>query len=775
MLEVVSLVPGAPGIRSYELETYVDGYHDVPKPAESGKANRRGFPNQAALKPARSPSPKMRLQDNKLFVEIPTGEDPSWPLDSQIEVRVEGETVQWERPSRPRSTALEGHVADGHIQMNVRLVRAGLLLEFQWDGAIQPPFRRLDVSAKPDMAVREWCIPAYHFGRQEPPPISIASAVVPTCISIVSDGQRTLAAVPDTDVSWVGLRDGGVEVSFPLSGDACRVLLVGSSGGWFAGFSRAVVDVFGFEEPRQFSPVSEAIPDLCRFLMQPSLWSPKYQMIRSFPDIDFFYIFYSLPYAVPALSIWEVLSGDQSVHDRIDSILRFALDRRLKNGPMAGALFSEYADRALVEKGEVPFGYPPFYAWHVNYPDDQLVGMDQGCNRWITAHNMGAVLWTVTYVWEFRGTLPEDIVAGATDVAEWLVRYQRSDGSWAYAYHEDGSVASPASGSGSIWNIWSLWRFARLTGERKYLESAKNASGYFKRTFTANHLYRGYWEDVYGGGKTELNTAQGYESALAAMAFAEMGDVEAAISSARDCVRHVCTRVLECRDYWTSYGGVSEQQNWAPGTYIAPTFGYAAHIAWRRSGDDVLRRFSSLAKTIGWWQDKSGGAFWLSAAVTQQPISMYREQGGGRQFWALWDSAQKVAFAVPWLIDEVNRRTGYRMKIDPVRLVGVDDRGLRVAARAFDGLVCSDSGQINWVGLESTGGSGRADYQLVLMNHAEATDCSVGTRFGASPVAARSFDAQGNPAKTQFTAHSDKVIVHVPAGHTVVLLWEKQE
>ncbi|MGB9620447.1 MAG: hypothetical protein ACPL7K_08555, partial [Armatimonadota bacterium] len=63
-----------------------------------------------------------------------------------------------------------------------------------------------------------------------------------------------------------------------------------------------------------------------------------------------------------------------------------------------------------------------------------------------------------------------------------------------------------------------------------------------------------------------------------------MGDTDAAVSSAQDALRFVCTRVLESRDYWTSYGGVAEQQNWAPGTYLAPTFGYAAHLAWRISG-----------------------------------------------------------------------------------------------------------------------------------------------------------------------------------------------
>lgn len=764
-LEIISLAPGAPEIRSYEIETYTGAVPTEVDLPNDDRAARRGFPGLAGFEPESADLP-VELHQDRSAINLTLPGNGGRPLPCRLEARIDNNRIVWDGIDNGR---LSASVGEGRLEMDLRPGPRGIFVGLDWSGPVEVPFRKLELLAGMQSEVAEWCIPAYHCSRAQPEPISIASSVVSTCAAIVSDGESALTIVPDTDQSWVGLDGDRVTAAFPLTGERCEALVLASDGGWFSGFQRAAGEAFGFDEVRQFSPVSEAVPELCKYLLQPALWSEKHRMLRSFPDTDFFYIFYSLPYAVPALTMWESMSGDRSTGEKIDDILRFTLDRRLKEGPMAGSLFSEYADRELVERNGVPFGYSPFYTWHVNYPHEQLVGMDQGCSRWITSHNMGAVLWTITYVWMLRGALDEPVLAGAKDIADWMVRMQREDGSWAYAYHEDGTEASPMSDSGTIWNIWSLWRFGRLTGDSRYLETSTKAEAYFRETFTANHLYRGYWEDIYGGGKTELNSAQGYESAIAAIAFAEMGDSGAAVSSAQDALRFICTRQLESRDYWTSCGGVSEQQNWAPGTYIAPTFGYAAHLAWRQSGDDFFRPFASIAKTIGWWQDESGGAFWLSAAISQQPIEHLRESGGGRQFWALWDSAQKVTFSVPWLVDEVNRRTGDRMKLSTASLRGADDRGAKVSVRVFDGQVESASGQVNWLGLQ-TQARGQ-EYQLVLMNHAEPTACTVRAPFEGGPISARMFDASGAPTEVTFSFEGGAATIDLPERATAVLVW----
>jgi hypothetical protein len=372
--------------------------------------------------------------------------------------------------------------------------------------------------------------------------------------------------------------------------------------------------------------------------------------------------------------------------------------------------------------------------------------------------------------------LDSDIIASARDVADWMVSHQRKDGSWPYAYNDDGTEALSDAPSSTIWNVWSLYRFGKLTGDTKYSLAAERAKSYFEKTFTENMLYRGYWEDNYGQGRMELNTTQGYEACIAALAFAEMGDEAAMVRSTEHVLRFVCTRELESRTYWTSYGGVSEQQGWAPGTYVAPSVGYAAHVAWRRTGEDIFHRFSDMSKIIGWWQDpKTGGPFWLSQAITQQPIEMYREGGGGRSSWALWDGAQKVTFAVPWLVDEVNRRSGDQIKIDTESLSGKDDRGKDVDVKLFNGDIESKSGQVNWLGLRTVGIKSGGEYQLVLINHAETTDVIVKSSFKTVPVAVRLFDADGHSTKSpeHLGQVPAEIMLQLPEKHMAIIVWDQ--
>ena len=76
---------------------------------------------------------------------------------------------------------------------------------------------------------------------------------------------------------------------------------------------------------------------------------------------------------------------------------------------------------ALRRLNVIPHALPPPYY----LPDQSLVGLDQAANRWITSHNMGAVLWTVTQVWRSRGQIVEDVLQGAREVADWLLTYMR--------------------------------------------------------------------------------------------------------------------------------------------------------------------------------------------------------------------------------------------------------------------------------------------------------------------------------------------------------------
>ena len=154
---------------------------------------------------------------------------------------------------------------------------------------------------------------------------------------------------------------------------------------------------------------------------------------------------------------------------------------------------------------------------------------------------------------------------------------------------------------------------------------------------------------------------------------------------------------------------------------------------------------------------------------------MYRTEGGGRQFWALWDSAQKVTFVVPWLIDEINRRSGDRIKINLESLTGTDDRGVEVAAKLFNGKVESKSGQVNWQGLRSKAPGHEREYQLVLVNHAEATDVTIMTPFGSAPASARIFDPAGKSREAEFSATAKRVSVRIPKQQMMIIVWTPVE
>jgi hypothetical protein len=774
-LEVVSLAPGAGILRSYEIETYVDGVPKSPISGDFGKAVPGGFPNLAALESAAEAGSTEPAGDpGSIRFRLPA-KGLAQPLSGNFEIRINDKPVALKKiegdPSSSRFSA--DAVLGARLDVDLRQVKAGLLVGMTWHGKAGYPSPKIDIVAGLDGTVTGWFIPEYyHYGKAPAEPLRIVSAWTPTRTAMIDDGRTCLAIVPDTDQSWVGFDGARVFASFPMRGTS-RALLVAGAGDWLAGFRRVVSEVFDFGEPRQFSPVSQALFDQCRYLLSPDQWSDAYDTFRAFPGLDNFGLFYGMPYEVPALTFWEKMTGDPSIARRVDRIVGFALDHRLRGGPMAGAIFSHYTDWRQVEHMGRFLGAKELLALHERYPNEVLMGHDQANQRRLTSHNMGAVLWAITHVWRSRGRLDKDVLAGATDVADWMVRCQREDGSWPYGFQEDGKVSYALSDSGSIWNVWSLYRFGRLTGNPKYSKAAEKAAAYFKSTFTANHLYRGYWEDTVGENQP-LGTAQGYEASIATLAFREMGDEKAMVMSARDCLRFVCTRTLESRTYETSYGGASEQLDWAPGTYIASTMGYAAHSAWRRTGDDLFRRFSGLAKGMGWWQYKTGSAFWLIPAIWQQPIEMLRERGRDRSFWAFWDSAQKIAFALPWLVDEVNRRSGDRIKIDLEGLTGKDDRGAAVAVGLFAGRITSVSGQVNWLPLKAADPASPANSQLALINHAEATVVIVESGATPGPASIRMFNEKGDPVQgPEYLAVDGKVQFLIPEQHMVIIAYQK--
>jgi hypothetical protein len=191
------------------------------------------------------------------------------------------------------------------------------------------------------------------------------------------------------------------------------------------------------------------------------------------------------------------------------------------------------------------------------------------------------------------------------------------------------------------------------------------------------------------------------------------------------------------------------------------------------SGDDYLRRFAFAPKVIGWWVwkngwwgDDTGWPIWIVESISHHPIEMFHNAQGGCSpcLWSGWLTGQEVTFGIPWLIGEVNRRSGDRIAIDPETLEGKDDLGASVAVKVFDGRVTSKSGQVNWLGFKSSSGK----YQLALINHAEATEVTAESELG-TPVSATVFDAEGR--RKAFKTPGADGRLKIAAKSMVVLAW----
>ena len=108
-------------------------------------------------------------------------------------------------------------------------------------------------------------------------------------------------------------------------------------------------------------------------------------------------------------------------------------------------------------------------------------------------------------------------------------------------------------------------------------------------------------------------------------------------------------------------------------------------------------------------------------------------------------------------------------------LTGTDDRGVEVAAKVFNGKVESKSGQVNWQGLRSKAPGHEREYQLVLVNHAEATDVTITAPFGFAPASARIFDPAGRSRAAEFSATAKRVSVRIPKQQMMIIVWTPVE
>ena len=563
---------------------------------------------------------------------------------------------------------------------------------------------------------------------------------------------------------------------YPLNNTSIRVIRGAVAGNWFDSFLHVADSIYRFERPRQFSPVVETATREMKYLAHnPGVWSEKMRVITSFPRRDYVYVLYGLAYSIPALYSWYRMSDDRSALERAEGSVRWLLEYpgvRVTTGPLAGAFYSQYVAPDMDGR--------PLYDAPVQSPMAGIGGGDQADNRWIEPHATGAAVCTLLHYYVASGKQDQRALAAATNGLDWLMRIQKSNGGWIYAYHDDGRPVTDEEDSGNIWNIWALWRYSSLTGEKQSQQAAERGRDWFAQKFLSQHIGRGYWEDVSGArGRVRLSW-ESYELALAAVVLDEMGARDLALEAARNAVTWIWTRTVACREYFNSYGHAHEQWGWPPATYVAPMFGLAAQAAYRISGDERFRRFAGAAKTPGWWVVRNtasgvwpaeanaqelGGAIWPLEATEFVPL----EEPFTITYWVDWISAQQGSICFRWLLNEVTRRTGGKIQVDAASLSGtvLDEPG-QVYFRPEEINIRATHDQVNWLGYRSA----KSD-TLVILNDHDPVTVEVEFRTSAKGNAKVLSTNDGKEWNSNASHIGSKLSVGIPQNGCAVIVRER--
>ena len=620
-------------------------------------------------------------------------------------------------------------------------------------------------------------MPAYVYSQEpvshfEGAPLVLGGWCAPTRMVALETTEGTVALVPDRDRCYMGVKQDAAVVEMRLGGEPAEILMPVVAGDWFEGFRHVVKNIYKFTEPKQYRPLIESVIGEAKYLStNEDIWSRKMQVVTSFPKQDYVYAFYGLTYTIPALYAWYQMTGDPRALERTRNCVRWLLDYpdvRIKEGPTAGAFFSQYIS-------------PEIDMWRLGslaVPQKTKGGCDQASNRWLEPHASGAVAWTLLHYYAADGKRDHAALAAAKEALDWLLQIQNPSGGWFYAYKPDGTKVTEEEDAGNIWNIWALFRYGKLTGDRKYLDAAEKAKTWFASKFLAKHICRGYWEDVSGAGGGVGLSWEAYEFGIAANVFADMGDKELAVEAARNAVTWIWTRVVACREYSNSYGHAHEQWGWPPATYVAPMFGLAAQTAYRLTGDEFFREFAGAAKTIGWWivREKGdsvwparaartdvGGAFWPLEGQRFVPL----EEPFDVTFWVDWITAQQCTICIRWLVQEVNLRSAGKIAIDPETLTGhVLGSPGKLAFRPDEVAVKAQHGQVNWMGYRTDG-----TRVLAILNHDAATTARVDFPALLSVPSKVLSSSDGKQWREEAKGAGNPLEIVLPTRGTVLVVW----
>jgi hypothetical protein len=729
-LEVLELVPGAEMLMSYEIETYTGG---VPKIVP----HRWDYPNLPAAFRARLGTHRPSIGPIRGALAT-AGNRPAlrlWLEQGGRTAQGDLQLVIDKQAATLVSTGKDIWRADlptGRIAIQSRLTPMGLLLDLTYVAKPEQPIKYQLATLRMSTPKTElYYIPAYAWSQQPVEVAPVNAANVQTRMATLGTGGMMLCLVPGTDRGRLGVAGGAVQNELLLGPEATPVLVTAVAGDWWEAYRFAVREIYDFREQAQTVPVSEIQYGISRYMLSDEVWEPTLGTVRSWPKhdphtqlgayvSDFYFrkggfdafALFGTPYSIPAYWARYIMNGDALARERCRSIVRWLCRSgvRMQDGPARGAFFS----LQRFENGEAQMGKQG--GWYL------APGI-------LASHSTGAGLWSLLYYRTVSGDQDPEINRAIDEAAAWLLMTQTPEGGWPYAHDVEGKplakitvgghVEDTRPSSGSIWNIWALWRLGKLTGERKYLEAAERGKQWYAREFIPGHHYHGYWEE------TGMGSREGYDAAIATVAFGEMGEKKLAIETAKDAIQWVFTRQIEPRDANNSAGLVAEQMGWAPASYCNPMLGLAGWTAWQASGDDFWQPFAMIPKAIGWWyQPDLGAMVWIPESLMAPIVGPVFES-----WWADWTIAQVGSLTLRWLVREVNRRAMGTSQLNEETLGGTV-LGRQVQAWAPAGgwrPILPAHGQVNWLGFRS-----EDSLLLALFNHGTAG--KVGLRLNSRNV-----------------------------------------
>lgn len=607
----------------------------------------------------------------------------------------------------------------------------------------------------------------------------------------IQTSDATISMVPDTDnLMWGFTPDNQMTANFriPLEGSGLSdqgawrpidespreftISLPVKKGDWWDAYRYVVTKLFDFEQPKQWAmPLTQMQMLNARYVMRYEVWSEKWQTVRSHPWFDFFYNFYGTTYTLPSLYSWYLATDDQTAKVKAEKVADWLINMQEKDGPSAGGWFSMYC----VENS------PP-----------ELVGRDQAWNRWIMPHAAGTSAKTLEWYWVASGKRDGRAFNAAKLGCDYLIAAQRPDGGWPYAIDLNGKPITELADAGQIWCTWALWKMWEYTGETKYKEAALKSKDFFKKTFMDIHRYMGYWEDVSGAAGSVNRSWEGYEPAIAALVFADMGEKELALDSAKDAATWTWTRVTSTRQYETCYGMTTEQSLCGPSQAQTPMVGIGLERIYQITGDTLWQDFAGGMKAInfcadpeqaygmvavGGWDDPLTAVIGTPYEGVRPCITPNNSKGDeyGRQVWNEWCTAQFAWLGLEWLIREANTRAPEYINIDPDtyrgKVLGAEGR-VKMPEEKCD-VTGIDHYDVNWTGYQND-----LKYVLLVMNHKEKVTVAIRPHEAHLDVYNREPQimvgiGKGGYKEAKVVKKGVQYMVEIPRNGNAILIWDR--